>query len=236
MPPNPAGFDSTVPLSRVLAAVALAKALPKTIPVDRARRAASRAEAAKSSRPKPSSSKQRDGGHWIGPAMLWGGAAVLLVAAAGWWWSGRSEEPAPLAADETVVQAEATPSAPGLAAPPLTAAATRPAATRTDKPAVQQADKAQSREAPNQAPVRDLSTPATSEPRPIPVTRPPVSGDASAPTTVTGAADPRAACGKKVFLAMTLCIDRLCRKPAYAGAEECVKLRDLRDQREQQRH
>jgi len=234
MPPDPAQFDSTVPLSRALAAVALATALPKTIPVDRAKRAASRAEAAKSSRPKPSSSSQRDGGHWIGPAMLWGGAAVLLVAAAGWWWSGRGEEPAPAAANESEVQTAATPSAPGLAVPPLTAAATRPAATRTDKPVAQ--DKPQSREVPNQAPVRDLSIPASSEPRPVPVTRPPVSGDASTSTSVTGAADPRAACGKKVFLAMTLCIDRLCRKPAYAGAEECVKLRDLRDQREQQRH
>ncbi len=231
-PPDPAAFDSTVPLSRALAAVALAKALPKAIPADRAKRA-SRADAAKPSRPKPSSSSQRDGAHWIGPAMLWGGAAVLLVAAGGWWWSGRSEEPAPVAADEAVVQAAATPSAPAVAVP-LSAAATRPAAPRADKPVAQ--DKPQSREAPNQAPVRDLSIPANSEPWPIPVTRPPVIGDASTPTSVTGAADPRAACGKKAFLAMTLCIDRLCRKPAYAGAEECVKLRELRDQREQQRH
>jgi len=232
--PDPAQFDSTVPLSRALAAVALAKALPKTIPLDRAKRA-HRAEAAKSSRAKPSPNNQRDGGHWIGPAMLWGGAAVLLVAAGGWWWSGRSEEPAPAATDEAVVQAQATPS-PGQAAPPLTAVATRPGATRTDKPTAPAADKPQPREAPNQAPVRDLSIPAGSEPRPVPVTRPQVSGDASTSTSATGSADPRAACGKKVFLAMTLCIDRLCRKPAYAGAEECVKLRDLRDQREQQRH
>ncbi|HEX5683108.1 MAG TPA: serine/threonine-protein kinase [Ideonella sp.] len=242
--PDPTGYDATVPLSRALAAAALAKSMPAA----KADRPAAKARSA-SKRPsgsaKPSAARP-GGAPWLGPAMLWGGAAVLAVAAVGWWWSGSGEAPTdePVVDEAAVQTAAVSPSTtavpgPAAVAPPPAAQAPA-AAARTGNPqgAV---GKPVPPESFKPAPVRDaLVTPV--EPRPIPVTRPTVGVDTTSTpgstttTGVTGAADPRAACGKKVFLAMTLCIDRLCRKPAYAGAEECVKLRELRDQREQQRH
>ncbi|WP_374565363.1 serine/threonine protein kinase [Ideonella sp.] len=247
-PPDPASFDATVPLSRALAAMALAKSIPKTVPVGRGDRAAAKARSAKRApgEAKPSGAKPR-GPHWVGPAMLWGGAVVLAVAAAGWWWTSRSDDtPSTAAADEPAATTPATTTA----TVPATAAVSDTAApadlpvvrlspppgtgnTRADKPALRDTS------APKPAPVRDLSIPAADEPRPIPVTRLPQAND-NTPTSVAtgtpGTADPRAACGKKVFLAMALCIDRLCRDPAYGNSRECLKLRDLRDQRDQQRH
>lgn len=240
-PPDPASFDATVPLSRALAAMALAKSIPKTVPVGRDDRAAAKARSAKRppSGAKTSSAKP-NGPHWVGPAMLWGGAAVLAVAAAGWWWTSRSvDAPSTEVAEEPSLSTPAGAAVSDSSAPadlPVVRLSPSPGTvtTRADKPALRDTT------TPKPAPVRDLSIPAASEePRPIPVTRPPQANDntpTSAAPGTPGTADPRAACGKKVFLAMALCIDRLCRDPAYGNSRECLKLRDLRDQRDQQRH
>ena len=39
-------------------------------------------------------------------------------------------------------------------------------------------------------------------------------------------------CSGRAFIARDLCLERQCRKPAYAGRAECVKLRELQSQRE----
>lgn len=45
----------------------------------------------------------------------------------------------------------------------------------------------------------------------------------------TGPQDPRAACGRRVFLAMALCIARHCEQPAYAGHAECKSVQSERE-------
>ncbi|MFN4116284.1 MAG: protein kinase domain-containing protein [Inhella sp.] len=73
------------------------------------------------------------------------------------------------------------------------------------------------------------------EPTPAPLQQP--APQASLPPAVAGqeapgAADPRAACGSRVFIALTMCIDRKCKEPAHALHPECVRLREIREQRE----
>lgn len=43
--------------------------------------------------------------------------------------------------------------------------------------------------------------------------------------------DPRQACAKENVLMRVWCVDRRCEKPAYAGHAECVRLREIREQR-----
>lgn len=49
------------------------------------------------------------------------------------------------------------------------------------------------------------------------------------------ASDPQAACEGRRFLALVLCVDRKCAEPAYAQHPECVRLREIREQREHNR-
>jgi len=46
-----------------------------------------------------------------------------------------------------------------------------------------------------------------------------------------GPLDPRQACAKENVLMRVWCVDRRCEKPAYAGHAECVRLREIREQR-----
>jgi hypothetical protein len=53
----------------------------------------------------------------------------------------------------------------------------------------------------------------------------------AAVASVAGHGEPRTpseACGQRVLLARTWCIDRQCAKPQYRNDPECVRLRDLR--------
>ena len=43
--------------------------------------------------------------------------------------------------------------------------------------------------------------------------------------------DPRQACARENLLMRVWCVDRRCEKPAYAGHAECVRLREIREQR-----
>ena len=47
--------------------------------------------------------------------------------------------------------------------------------------------------------------------------------------------DPRAACGSRVFIAMAICIDRQCKKPSFEKHPECVRLREIREERQRDR-
>lgn len=53
----------------------------------------------------------------------------------------------------------------------------------------------------------------------------------SPPSTLPLPAGPREACGNRIFIAMSLCIARECKNPAYADNPECVRLRELDEQR-----
>ena len=44
-------------------------------------------------------------------------------------------------------------------------------------------------------------------------------------------AGPREACGNRIFIAMSMCIARECKTPAYADHPECVRLREIDEQR-----
>jgi serine/threonine protein kinase len=245
-------YESTVQVARPPAAEA---PLPKTMPVDREQRSSSRSKGEprrdKRSAGSASSSGQRSSSNprWLGPAMLWGGAAVLAVAAVGWWTSGSDEaSTTAVSEDPSTVTAAAQPPSAATTSAPVTAPPVNPQQSNStaELPVVRMSppppgsDKPVIREVTQKpAPVRDLSIPAASDdPKPIPVTRLPAP-DSSTTTTASatpGTADPRAACGKKVFLTLTLCIDRLCRDPAYRNHGECVRLREIREQREQQRN
>lgn len=96
------------------------------------------------------------------------------------------------------------------------------------RPAVRAEPKPEPRRPP--APV-----PVVQEPAPAPLQQP--APQASLPQALVaqeppGAADPKAACGSRVFIALTMCVDRKCREPAHAQHPECVRLREIREQRE----
>ena len=58
------------------------------------------------------------------------------------------------------------------------------------------------------------------------------------PASATAAPEPRTAaeaCGSRVLLARIWCIDRQCEKPQFRGDPECVKLREIREQRNSHR-
>ncbi|MEK8033332.1 protein kinase [Ideonella sp. DXS29W] len=260
---NGPAFQPTVQMSTMPGQLADLP-LPKTMPFDRARRAgaAARGRLWRSGRDATRSDMFRsgspkDGTHWLGTAMLFGGAAVVAIAAAGFWWSSRTPHadgvelqgaPAVDGAAASSATPMAAPSQPTMAAPTtpggkaggeaageLPVVRMSPPPAGSDKPIVREVS-------PGKAPVRDLSIPASAleggssaaDPKPLPVSRVPA-GDESPAVVAAGTADPRAACGKKVFLALALCIDRLCRDSTYSNHRECVRLRDLRDQRDQQR-
>jgi serine/threonine protein kinase len=52
------------------------------------------------------------------------------------------------------------------------------------------------------------------------------------PTVPAGPRTPREACGKRVFLAMAMCIDEQCQKPEFRNQDECVKLREIRERQQ----
>ncbi|MBW8847421.1 MAG: serine/threonine protein kinase [Burkholderiales bacterium] len=60
----------------------------------------------------------------------------------------------------------------------------------------------------------------------------------SAPTPTVAPPEPRTAaeaCGSRILLARAWCVDRQCEKPIYRNDAECVKLRELREQRNNSR-
>ena len=53
----------------------------------------------------------------------------------------------------------------------------------------------------------------------------------TATTAASAPADPREACGKRLFIAQLMCVDRECKKPAFSAHPECVRLREIEEQR-----
>jgi hypothetical protein len=67
----------------------------------------------------------------------------------------------------------------------------------------------------------------------------PRAGNAVAPPSAAAAteppASPREACGSRSFLALAYCIDRECEKPQFQQHPECLRLRELRENRQRNR-
>jgi serine/threonine protein kinase len=144
--------------------------------------------------------------------------------------------PEPVASAAPVVVAPVVTAAPAAAsAPPVkaaSAAAARPApspasaAARRDgalKPVV--TEKAGDFRAVPRSPVFAAPEPAASTPAAKPVTAAPASAAAAEPRS------PSEACGKRVLFALAWCIDRQCERPEFANHAECVKLREIRSNR-----
>jgi hypothetical protein len=147
-----------------------------------------------------------------------------------------SSEPAPaLASGESFV--EPLPAASAPAVPRSLSAESPPTARSTPASAPARTS---ARAEPRGDQRAEPRRPATSvivaqEPAPPPLQQP--AAQASLPRAVVvqeapGAADPKAACGSRVFIALTMCVDRKCREPAHAQHPECVRLREIREQRE----
>jgi len=140
-----------------------------------------------------------------------------------------ASEPAPaLAAGESFVEPlPARGSPPPVAVPAATvrpASAPRTEARRETRP----------EPSPSQAaPAVRTETPAQAT-APKPASTAPAK-EAEAASEANGTADPKAACGSRMFIALMMCVDRKCREPAHAQHPECVRLREIREQRERDR-
>lgn len=165
----------------------------------------------------------------VSPAVLAqdGATGPLQPAAAASVATGAAALPAPSSPAPAAVAAGPQATAGGNERPPAPQATGRESASRS---VARHGPESAAREAP---PTPDL---AAAAPGATPVLDAAAAPATTGPSRVAGPPDPRAACGKRVFLAMTLCIDRLCRKPAYAPHPECVQLRELRDPRGEQRN
>lgn len=155
-------------------------------------------------------------------ALLWGGLAVagLLVAGGVYMFMAKSSPPTPEAAPVAVTPA------PVPAPPAIPAAAPEPA--------------------PAPAPPKAAPKPIAPKPAPVPVAAQktaPSTASAAAPTPATpspaaqpaapaGPSSPQEACGKRVFLALALCMQEQCRTPQFTNHAQCVQMRQ--DQKERQ--
>ncbi|HEV8691922.1 MAG TPA: serine/threonine-protein kinase [Ideonella sp.] len=177
------------------------------------------------------------------PLALVGGAA-LAVAGITWWAmrASHADAPAiPALATAQVAAAQPTP-APSTPAQLWTVPASAPAvaaAMPAAKPVARSltpADTKPARDA--RAPWRsEASLPAPALSNETPTARPPSSSAVAAATTAQNVAaakpaDPREACGGRIFIARDICMERKCREPAYTAHAECAKLRDYKTQRE----
>jgi hypothetical protein len=64
------------------------------------------------------------------------------------------------------------------------------------------------------------ATPRTPQPAPAP---------APAPAAQGGSQDPREACGRRMLIALHLCLVRECAKPIYHDHPECVQVRAIEE-------
>ena len=183
--------------------------------------------------------------------------AALLLLGGGAWWQLRGEvEPAaetalPEPSAAVLVAVSASEPAPAvasaasepLATPATTATTATPASVAAVLPPPVKANE-QRPAKPAAAPARERSAaaagegsaarlqpspppPASAQRSPEPATRPAV----AAATEGAGSSDPLQTCASQSFFARAYCIDRECEKPAWAAHPECVRLREIGEQR-----
>jgi len=132
-----------------------------------------------------------------------------LAATAGWIWLPRGATPPPAAVPASTASASAVPAV-------ITEA--------RDEAGV---------------PVRTGTPLAASQARPRPPARANAASAVAPPpqaaSRTESAAGPREACGSRSFLALAYCIDRECEKPVFQQHPECLRLRELRENRQRNR-
>lgn len=121
------------------------------------------------------------------------------------------------------------------------AATTPPKAAPASAPAPRTAASAPPRR--DTAALKPMPTEKASDVKPVPRSpvyaapepaAPTVAAQDAAPASAAASHEPRTpaeACGGRVLLARAWCIDRQCAKPQYRNDAECVKLREIREQR-----
>lgn len=190
------------------------------------------------------------------PWMALGLLAALALLAAFWWVLNGGVKRSGDGAAQPVLAASAATSAPSEPMAASAASLTLGPGESFVEPLPKAAPGPASAPAPEQAkPARSEARPAAAAPRPapaLPVAASPSeakpshapgaagpsalpassSAPAAAAEAAPGDADPRAACGSRVFIALAMCIDRNCRDPAFAKHPECVRLRELREERQ----
>ncbi len=178
------------------------------------------------------------------------GAAVLLLLA--FWGVLRSGGPAEPALQQAASAASSV--APALEASAVTAPPLPPASQSAPLLAAGESfvEPVPVKPLPKPAPARPAATaqrpsPSSASPSVSPESNMPVlpaqvpvavsapSSPASGSKALVVPSDPRAACGERVFIALALCIDRQCRKPAFESHPECARLREMREQRQRDR-
>lgn len=175
---------------------------------------------------------------WMGLGLL---AALLLLGAFWWVLQGRAKtesQEGQVVSLEPVAAASDLPETPASAisavqAPVRTARAPAslpiPVAAASSPPRLQSA--AASASVPAARPVgKRVDKPIEAAVETQPVTHAVVPAAAA-----TGAQDPRAACGNRVFIALWRCIEQHCEEPGYAEHAECVNLKARRERREENR-
>ena len=174
-------------------------------------------------------------------SLLWGGMAAicLVLAGIGYWYMRSASTPDIAIAPAAVSPAAATVAPPAPVVPvsaPLPASEPAPVAVpmSAPAPATEQTPKVTPAPAqPAPKPVAPKPAPAIvqkSAPAPAPVTAStPTQTYATAPPLQTphesGPSSPEEACGKRVFLALTFCIQEQCQTPHFTNHPQCVKFR-----------
>ncbi len=84
--------------------------------------------------------------------------------------------------------------------------------------------------APTQAQLLDQAL--TGRPVPISPTHPPTTVASPTPVAARGPASAREACGRRVFIALAVCMDERCEEPRFRNSQECVKILEVKRTRE----
>lgn len=133
--------------------------------------------------------------------------------------------PAPVAATPAPAPVRTPAPAPAPNRAPAPTAATP--APSSDSGALRPLQQPQRTPAPAPAPIR--AEPTLPPPAPGPSARTPEPAPAPTPAAQGGARDPHEACGRRMLIALHLCLVRECSKPAYHDHPECVQVRAIEE-------
>ncbi|MFG6486462.1 serine/threonine protein kinase [Roseateles sp. BYS78W] len=141
-----------------------------------------------------------------------------------------SAVPAPASTPPAVAETAVTPVVVGAAMPPRAAPASTPAPRPTaSTPPRREGGALKPPPEDKPAEVRPMPrSPVFAAPEPVASAVPVAAASAASTQEPRTAAE---ACGRRVLLARAWCIDRQCEKPQFRNDPECVKLREIREQR-----
>ncbi len=173
------------------------------------------------------------------PYLIWGAVAlgVLILAGAAYWLlkpgASNVEGAAPAVATAPVPEPAASAPEPEPVPAPAAEPPLAPVPAITPAPAPAKAPQKTPPKSPVPKPVQQVITTQRSEPPPPPTRTAPL----PAPTAVTkptltppvpsGPSSPEEACGKRVFVALAMCVQEQCQTPQFVNHAQCVEMRRL---------